>query len=122
MKKIFLLLICLLSSFVFSHTINYDTIVLRHWSIQKEHKFIDGSFSMIKNGTVYIEDAQNKTFKYPLSSLSLADQKYVNERQQRVNAINKQTILKDSTENIIMFYAKFLIIALILLALICEYC
>ena len=113
MNKIFLLLICLLSNFVFSHTINYDNIVLRHWSIQKEHQFIDGSFSMIKNGTVYIEDGQNKTFKYPMSSLSLADQKYVNERQQRVNAINKQTILKDSTENINLFYAKFLIIALI---------
>ena len=117
MNKIFLLLICLLSNFVFSHTINYDNIVLRHWSIQKEHQFIDGSFSMMKNGIVYIDDAQNKIIKLPFSSLSSADQNYVNEREERVDALNKQTILKDSTENITMFYAKFLIILLILLGL-----
>jgi hypothetical protein len=49
----------MLSGFMFSHTLNYNKIVLRHWSIQKNNTFIDGSFSKFKNGLVSIEDAQN---------------------------------------------------------------
>lgn len=117
MKNNLTIIICLLSISIYSHTINYPNQILRHWNIQKEHQFIDGSFSMKKNGIVYIEDAQNNTVKYPFSSLSEADQNYVNERQQRVIAINKQTIEKHSTETATILYAKFLLIVLILLGL-----
>ena len=77
MKKITLLLICLIGNFVFSHTINYENFVLRHWSIEKEHKFIDGSFMMCKNGVVFIEDANNAISKVAFSDLSNEDQKFV---------------------------------------------
>jgi len=88
MKKIFLLLICLLSSFVFSHTINYDTIVLRHWSIQKEHKFIDGTFMMFKNDTVFIEEANNKISKVVFTDLSKEDQEFVSKKNNWVKKLN----------------------------------
>ena len=88
MKKITLLLICFASNFVFSHTINYDKIVLRHWSIQKEHKFIEGSFMMFKNGTVFIEDANNTISKFPLKDLSNEDQAFVIKKEEWVKNLN----------------------------------
>lgn len=42
-----MLLICFASNLLFSYTVNYDKIVLRHWSIQKEHKLIDLYFYLI---------------------------------------------------------------------------
>ncbi len=96
MKKITLLFICLLSNFVFSHTINYDNIVLRHWSIQKEHKCIDGTFMMFKNGTVFIEDANNTISKFPLSYLSKEDQAFVMKKEEWVRQINNDLIAKNT--------------------------
>jgi hypothetical protein len=70
MKKITLLFICLIGNFVFSHTINYENVVLRHWSIEKKHQFIDGSFMMYKNDFVFIEDANHAISKVLFSDLS----------------------------------------------------
>lgn len=115
MKKIFLLLICLLSNFVFSHTINYDTIVLRHWSIQKEHKFIDGTFMMFKNGTVFIEEANNKISKVVFTDLSKEDQEFVSKKNNWVKKLN--TIGPEKKKSIqSVFNYKFWIIVFSLLA------
>ena len=115
MKKIFLLLICLLSSFVFSHTINYDTIVLRHWSIQKEHKFIDGTFMMFKNDTVFIEEANNKISKVVFTDLSKEDQEFVSKKNNWVKKLN--TIGPEKKKSIqSVFNYKFWIIVFSLLA------
>ena len=88
MKQITLLLICLLSNFVFSHTINNDNFVLRHWSIQKEHKYIDGTFMMFKNGIVFIEDVNNTISKFPLTDLSKEDQAFVMKKFESVKNLN----------------------------------
>lgn len=115
MKKIIFLLICLIGNFVFSHTINYDNVVLRHWSIEKEHKFIDGSFMMYKNGTVFIEDANNTISKVAFSDLSNEDQKFVTSKNNWVKNLN--TIApekKQSAQSIFDF--KFWLILLSLIA------
>ena len=115
MKKITLLLICFASNFMFSHTINYDNIVLRHWSIEKEHQFIDGSFMMYKNGTVFIEEANNKISKVAFSDLSNEDQKFVTSKNSWVKNLN--TIApekKESTKSI--FDYKFWLILFSLIA------
>lgn len=115
MKKITLLLFCLICNFVFSHTINYDNIVLRHWSIEKEHQFIDGSFMMYKNGTVFIEEANNKISKVAFSDLSNEDQKFVTSKNSWVKNLN--TIApekKESTQSI--FDYKFCLILFSLIA------
>ena len=115
MKKIILLLICLIGNFVFSHTINYENVVLRHWSIEKEHKFIDGSFMMYKNGVVFIEDANNAISKVAFSDLSNEDQKFVTSKNSWVKNLN--TIVpekKGSTQ--IIFDFKFWLILLSLIA------
>jgi len=115
MKKISLLLICLLSNFVFSHTINYDKVVLRLWSIQKEHKFIEGSFMMYKNGTVFIEDANNTISKIPLTSLSNEDQAFVINKENWVKNLNTITPKKEAGFQSLFDY-RFWTISLLLVA------
>ena len=115
MKKITLLLICLIGNFGFSHTINYENVVLRHWSIEKEHKFIDGTFMMYKNGTVFIEDTNNAISKVAFSDLSNEDQKFVTSKNSWVKNLN--TIApekKESTQRILDY--KFWLILLSLIA------
>ena len=114
MKKITLLLICFFAHFAFSHTINYDKIALRHWSIQKEHKCIDGTFMMFKNGTVFIEDANNTISKFPLSYLSKKDQAFVMKKEEWVKNINTISPQKQAGIQSIFDY-KFLIILFSLL-------
>jgi len=73
---------------MFSHTINHDNIVLRHWSVQKHHKHIDGTFMMLKNGIVFIEDANNSILKFPLADLSKEDQAFVMKKKDWVKNLN----------------------------------
>ena len=115
MKKITLLLICFASNFVFSHTVNYDKIVLRHWSIQKEHKFIDGTFMMFKNGNVFIEDANNTISKFSLTDLSKEDQAFVMKKVESVKNLNAIVPQEETGIQSILNY-KFWIILFSLLA------
>ena len=97
MKKILFILPLLLSYFAFSHTINYDKIVLKHWTIEKEHRFVDGSFYMLKNGAVYIEDANEKIIHFPLSSFSKEDQAFALKKNEWVSEVNNDIIAKKTT-------------------------
>ena len=114
MKKITLLLICLASNFIFSHTINYDKIVLRHWSIEKEHKLIEGSFMMFKNGNVFIEGTNNTISKIPLNDLSNKDQAFVIKKEESVKNLNTFSPQKEVGIQRLLDY-KFWTILLILL-------
>ncbi len=114
MNKIFLLLICLLSNFVFSHTINYDNIVLRHWSIQKEHKFIDGTFMMFKNDTVFIEKANNTISKVAFLDLSKNDQEFVIKKNSWVKNLNTIALEKQEVGKSIFNYKFWIIVSLLL--------
>ena len=80
MKNLNLLLLILSCNFIFSHTINSDNSNLRLWKLQKENKIIEGSFSMLKNNSIYIEDAHNNLIHFPISSFVKADQDFANEK------------------------------------------
>lgn len=97
MKKILLILLCLFANFAFSHNTHYDNILLHHWSIEKEHQFVDGSFFMLKNGNVYIEDANEKIIHFPFSSFSKEDQNFVLKKSERVRQINNDISAKNIT-------------------------
>ena len=58
MNKLLVLLLLLLSNVIFSHTINPANNNLKVWKLEKENKIIEGSFSMMKNGNVYINGKQ----------------------------------------------------------------
>lgn len=116
MKKLLFITLFFISLNVFSHTINYPNQVLRHWKIEKENKFIDGSFSMFKNGRVYIEDAQNNISSYPIANLSKEDQAFALQKEQKVEVLNNDTSNQISDRNNQRnFYLKVSLIILFLL-------
>ena len=88
MKNLQLIIFILCCNTIFAHTVNYENQVLRHWNIEKEHIFVDGSFTMFKNGKVYIEDANNHILSFPLASLSKEDQRYSLQRETKVASLN----------------------------------
>lgn len=106
MKNLQLILLLLCSNIIFAHTINYENQVLRHWFIQKENKFVDGSFSMMKNGKVYIEDAQNQISSVPISSLCKADQDYANQKEAKIIGVNTNVIKSNTVQSKSVYYCK----------------
>ena len=119
MKKALIIALCIISLKMFSHTINYENQVLRHWNIEKENKYIDGSFSMFKNGKVYIEDAQNRVSSYPLKNLSKEDQSFALQKEQKVEALNNDTTFKKNETEIFSFFQLKLFSVILLLILLC---
>lgn len=115
MRNTLLVLISLFSTSVFSHSIHYDKVVLRHWSITKEHKFVDGTFYMLKDGKVYIEQANENIVHFPLHYLSKEDQSFALKKDDLVKNLN--TISQSKTEEKqSLFDPKFWIILFTLLA------
>lgn len=96
MKKFTFFIIFLIANTAVSHNTHYDKIVHHHWSIEKEHQFVDGSFFMLKNGDVYIEDANEKIIHFPLSSFSQEDQDFVRKKNEWVQEINNDALAKNS--------------------------
>jgi len=117
MKKYIAITMIFTSMSIYSHTINYQNQILRHWNIQKEHQYIDGSFSMFKNGIVYIEDTQNKTVKHPFSSFSSTDQNYIKRKEAQVKAINLQTLSPNKVESETLYYIKLTLIVVFLMVI-----
>lgn len=117
MKKSIVFIFLLLSISTYSHTINYENQILRDWNIQKENRHVSGSFSMFKNGIVYIEDGQNTITKHFFASLSKKDQSYVKQRVAKINAINTIAIPQNGIEKSNSFYKNYLLIILLILGL-----
>ncbi|MBC7523307.1 MAG: T9SS type A sorting domain-containing protein [Flavobacterium sp.] len=114
MKNLQLFLLFLCCNTIFAHTINYENQVLRHWNIQKQNTFIDGSFSMMKNGKVYIEDANNNIVNFPLADLSVEDQAYTKQRESKIEAINTAFSNQNSRQNQTTLNYKLVFIGLFL--------
>jgi len=91
------MLLCMLTNFLFAHDAHYEKTVLKHWNIEKEKKVIDGSFYMYKNNLVYIEDANDKVYAFPITSFSKADQAYVQHKYEHIEAINEKLIAPSTT-------------------------
>ena len=98
MKAISVITLCLISNFLFAHTINYDKVILRHWSIGKENNTIDGSFYMYKNGNVFIEDANNKIVNYPLAYFSKDDQTFALKKAEWVKELNYKLLVQNTKQ------------------------
>ena len=101
---------------IFSHTTNNENQTLRHWKIEKENIVLDGSFSMLKNGKVYIEDSHNTITSFLLANLSKADQDYSLQKQHQVKAINSDFLTpKEQPKSEVKINFKIVFITFILL-------
>lgn len=98
-KSILLSLIVLLQcSYSWGHDAHYDKALLRNWVIEKHHQKLEASFFMMKNGEVYLEDANNRILHYPLAALSVNDQNFIHKKQATIDAINA-SIAQPSIKN-----------------------
>lgn len=100
-----LMLLC--SWFMHAHTISYEHEVLHHFTLINDKEGIDGSFYMMKQENVYIEDANEKIVKYPLSSFSKQDQAYVLKKQAWVKKINNEQFKKFNLQSKASFSLDF---------------
>ena len=117
MKNLKLILLLLCCNFIFAHSINQDNQNLRLWKIQKENTIIEGSFSMMKNGKVYIEDINNNMISFLISSFSKIDQDYANHREQAIVAINSNFSIKKTSVTPTSFYVEYALLGLFLILL-----
>jgi hypothetical protein len=74
-----------------AHDLNYGNITPHHWQLNSKQS-IDGTFYFYKNGIVTIETPTNQTVKISFAQLAKNDQEYVQMRQAKIDALNKQTI------------------------------
>lgn len=115
-KFIILYLLCFFCVLSFAHTINYDKVMLRHWTVTKENNSIDGSFYMLKDGNVFIEDADDNIIQYPLSSLSKDDQKFALKKAAWVNDLNAKLLAQTNQpiKTASTYNYRYLLVAFIL--------
>ncbi len=117
MKNLQLLLLFLCCNIIFAHTINPDNQNLRLWKLEKENKIIEGSFAMMKNGNVYIEDVHNNFVYFPIASFAKADQEFANQKENTINAINTNIVNQNKVVTPASFYFKYGFVVLFLLLL-----
>lgn len=87
-KNICFLVLIFISHLVRSHDIHYNHVNLKQWNIEKENRSVEGSFFMLKDDVVYIEDRNDRLVSFPLHSLSPADQSYVMRKYDHLRQIN----------------------------------
>ncbi len=87
-KSIFTVLLFCCANFLDAHDINYEHVSLHHWNIQSEHKAIDGSFYMMKDGRVYIETSDHGIVNFPLKSLSTDDALFAINKENNIALLN----------------------------------
>lgn len=99
MKKfltLFLLVFCLQS--LMAHVGAEHNSPLKKWFLTTENKVIEGSFLMLKDAMVHLEDAKHITHKVPFGSLNAADQAYVEQRCEHIEKINQELVRKTTTQ------------------------
>ncbi len=123
MKNLIIILLFGLNSMLVAHTTSNTHNVFRKWKLSYLNQTIDGSFLIYKNGTIYIEDINNKIMKIPLTSFSKEDQAYAIKKNEWIKKLNKNIVTKKSItfENKTILNLKFWIIVSIIGSLI-IYC
>ena len=96
-----------------AHDIDSKTIQLRTWHIDKSE--ITGSFMMLKNNEVFIENQNNQVEHYPITNFSTIDKQFISHEYNKILKLNTENILPKQTT---VFDFKKLSISLFLLLLI----
>ena len=94
-----LLIFVLVNSLVFTHGKKHNkSNNIRQWSLTNNNQLTKASLLMFKEENVYLEKANGEILKYPLSSLSKDDRKFVNERYARIKELNQGIIYNKNQE------------------------
>ena len=118
MKKIICLLLLFCGvNFSQAHDLNYEKVIPHQWKIEKENKTIDGSFYMLKDGKVFIENTEQNIVSIPLQSLSVADKQFAIEKENKILALNRELLQHQNVQmkTPSVFDYKFFIVAVFFL-------
>lgn len=107
MKNLSLIILIFFAVDLLAHDINYSKIILKQWNLDTEKKTISGSFTMFKNGEVYIEDVNSKILHFPLSHFSKADQDFVLQKYNQIRELNNNHVAAQSGTGINGRYLNF---------------
>ncbi len=120
MKKIILLIaLCIANIVIFAHNSNYEKVALHHWHLKNQKQVIEGSFTMLKNNLVYIEDANQKICAFPMSLLTKTDQQFAIKKYANIAKLNEQLVSNANNSNVSepLFNQKIGIVFVFILAL-----
>ena len=113
-KKYFMYCVLLLLHYQsFAHDINSNSLKLRIWNINNTQ--LAGSFMMMKDNVVYIEDQKNQIIHFPLVNFSATDRQFVAREYNKILNLNTQIV---TPKKLTVFNFKKLGSALFLLVLI----
>ena len=102
MKLPLTLFFCLVASCLFAHSGHESSANLKDWSISSENKTVKASLMMLKDKTVFLEDADGEILKYPLAFLKLEDQLFVIQKHKQIEQLNTPSVQKASwTKNLL---------------------
>ena len=91
MRSILIILItCLISLSGRAHDIRHDALPLKRWSIQGENRTVQGSFTLCKDGQVYLLDEHRHTLTVPFTSLTDEDQAFVKRKMEWIEQVNQE--------------------------------
>ncbi|MFN8273962.1 MAG: T9SS type A sorting domain-containing protein [Flavobacteriaceae bacterium] len=98
MKKLALLFVLVICAFGYAHDLHPGQFPLHSWSNSKNQVVAEGTFYMLKNNCVYVEDAHLKIVQIPFQSLSTKDQDYALAKNQRVVDLNQSPFDEKKSE------------------------
>jgi hypothetical protein len=89
-KQLTLLFAVVVSLQLSAHDLHQGNAAVREWHLKgKSHRHLKASFFLMRNDTVYLEDLHGEIRHLPLAELSANDRKFVLDKQQRVEALNR---------------------------------
>jgi hypothetical protein len=119
MKKIISILVfSFIVNFISGHEINYEKLILRKWNIEHENRIVYGSFTLLREGKVFVEDASNNLISFPLASLSKQDQEFALHKSEWVQQLNNKKHYQEEetdTFNYFLNYKFGIIIAILII-------
>ena len=119
MKKIFTLFIAsIIFSLSYAHDAHYSNVDLHHWKFSKNKNVVKGSFYMMKDNNVLIEDAHERILSFPFESLSTSDKDYVAKLIQKIATINHSHPIVERHQEHSIFQKSDIIYSFIILALV----
>lgn len=116
--KLIAILFILRALIVNAHDAHQDHHVpLRQWNFIGQSKTVEGSFFLYRDNTVFIENADSKILKFPISSLQKEDRDYVLDKYKSIQELNQIHLNQNpsETKQINVFFYQFWIVFFLLM-------
>ncbi len=103
-----------------AHDLRYQNLPLKQWHLKGKAQPVSGSFYLLKEGTLYLEDPEGAIITLPISALSSEDRRYAVQKNQRILELNQtlpSSIKVSSASSRLHVDTRFLVLFFMLLVL-----